>query len=217
LAKLVYEELKAAISDGRLSPGAPLSEEDLASELGVSRTPLREALVQLEGDGLVESIAFKGRFVRPITRQEHLDINQAYEALQTYAVRTAATAIPDEEILRVEAVFEEVAEAIQSGDIEAHFRTDRAIHRLITHYGNNAVIERLVETLMLHMFRYYTHFGPNLGRDHIVKAFEEHSAILEALKKHDGELAERLVREHFRKAAERTKGLFPMDSDTSSC
>jgi len=85
----VYEELKAAIVQLRLAPGSPLREGTLAEQLGVSKTPIREALTRLEQDGLVETTSFKGAVVTGYSRQDLIELYELRELLENAAARAA--------------------------------------------------------------------------------------------------------------------------------
>jgi DNA-binding GntR family transcriptional regulator len=91
----VYEELKSAIVDLRLAPGDPLREATLAEQLGVSKTPIREALTRLEQEGLVETTSFKGAMVTGYSRQDLIEIYELRELLENAAARAAAESMPD--------------------------------------------------------------------------------------------------------------------------
>src|SRR6478672_10391255 len=98
----VYEELKSAIIDLRLAPGEPLREAALADQLGVSKTPIREALTRLEQDGLVETTSFKGAAVTMYSRRDLQEIYELRELLEIAAVRKAATAMDEQGRSRLE-------------------------------------------------------------------------------------------------------------------
>ena len=96
------EIIREAIIDGRLAPGQRLKEEELARELGISRTPVREALVILEGEGLVESVPKRGASVRAYAADDLDDMYQLRALLEGYAARRAATRISAEDVGRLE-------------------------------------------------------------------------------------------------------------------
>ena len=93
----VYEELKGAIVDLRLAPGDPLREASLAERLGVSKTPIREALTRLEQEGLVETTSFKGAVVTRYSRQDLLEIYELRELLENAAARAAAESMSEQD------------------------------------------------------------------------------------------------------------------------
>ncbi len=103
----VYEELKSAIVDLRLAPGEPLREATLADRLGVSKTPIREALTRLEQEGLVETTSFKGAVVTRYSRQDLVEIYELRELLENAAVRAAAQSMTAQDLTRLERIASE--------------------------------------------------------------------------------------------------------------
>jgi DNA-binding GntR family transcriptional regulator len=103
----VYEELKSAIVDLRLAPGEPLREATLADRLGVSKTPIREALTRLEQEGLVETTSFKGAVVTRYSRQDLVEIYELRELLENAAVRAAAQSMTEQDLARLERIASE--------------------------------------------------------------------------------------------------------------
>src|SRR6516225_7163056 len=103
----VYEELKSAIVDLRLAPGDPLREATLAEQLGVSKTPIREALTRLEQEGLVETTSFKGAVVSGYSRQDLIEIYELRELLENAAARAAAESMSEEDRARLDRISRE--------------------------------------------------------------------------------------------------------------
>src|SRR5262249_10464204 len=112
----VYEELKSAIVDLRLAPGDPLREATLAEQLGVSKTPIREALTRLREVGLVETPAFKGAGVSGYSRRDRIDIYERRELLENAAARAAAESMPDADRDRLRRICRESRQLTKGGD-----------------------------------------------------------------------------------------------------
>src|SRR5262244_3771229 len=112
----VYEELKLAIVDLRLAPGEPLREATLAEQLGVSKTPIRQALTMLEQEGLVETMSFKGAVVAGYSKQDLLEIYELRELLENAAARAAAASMSDEDRSRLDRITQESRKLRSSGD-----------------------------------------------------------------------------------------------------
>src|SRR5215469_13013716 len=112
----VYEELKAAIVDLRLAPGEPLREATLAEQLGVSKTPIRQALTMLEQEGLVETTSFKGAVVAGYSRQDLLEIYELRELLENAAARAAAQSMSDKDRARLDRISRESRELRRGSD-----------------------------------------------------------------------------------------------------
>src|SRR5690606_26925418 len=109
LRELAYMEIRSAIVEGRLKPGDPMIETELTEQLGVSRTPLREALALLEHEGLIETIPYKGTFVAGIDRQTFEEILDLRMLLETRAIELAADKIPKEELLALRKRFQNLS------------------------------------------------------------------------------------------------------------
>jgi DNA-binding GntR family transcriptional regulator len=186
LKEQVYRALKAAITSMDIyssSEAAKLDERRLASDLGVSRTPIREALSRLEQEGLVETIPRRGAFVIRKTKAESM------------AVRLATERASDEEIGRLRALFA----TFQGPDgataqIDEYSDTNIKFHQSIMALSKNEVLQALAETLFVHMraIRAQT----ITERDRASRSIIDHMHIIEAIERRDTALAERLVREH---------------------
>src|SRR5499433_4611109 len=112
----VYEELKLAIVNLRLAAGEPLREAALAEQLGVSKTPIRQALTMLEQEGLVETTSFKGAIVAGYSRQDLLEIYELRELLENAAARAAAESMSEEDRMRLERITRESRKLRTSGE-----------------------------------------------------------------------------------------------------
>ena len=191
----LYERVKHDIVAGTLAPGAPLVETLLAERYAVSRTPIREALRQLERDGLVERVGRSMR-VRYFTPEQIYEIYEVRGILEGAAARAAAerhTAF-DADRLR------DLLERLEGGelDVERRMELNRAFHAAIWRAGHNSIlieqIERLYVTSIGHMST--TLADESRWRDSI----DEHRRLLAAIVDGDGEEAERLTLEHLRAA-----------------
>lgn len=192
----VYEELKDAIVDLRLAPGDPLREATLAERLGVSKTPIREALTRLEQDGLVETTSFKGAVVTGYSRQDLLDIYELRELLENAAVRVAAESMSEQDRDRLDRICRE-SRGLQRGD-----DTGR-LSALISEFDTvlfdqvrNHRIRALIENLRAHLTRIGQLTAEIPGR--IAASVDEHEKIVEAIAARDPQLAEQHMREHIR-------------------
>jgi DNA-binding GntR family transcriptional regulator len=191
----VYEELKAAIVELRLAPGNPLREATLAEQLGVSKTPIREALTRLEQEGLVETTSFKGAVVSDYSRQDLTEIYELRELLETAAVRIAAESMDDEARARLERISDE-SQGLKKGNA-AHLAT------LISEFDDvlfdqvhNSRIKALIENLRAHLTR-IGHLTEGIpGR--IEASVDEHKRIVEAIAANDPVAAEKHLRDHIR-------------------
>jgi DNA-binding GntR family transcriptional regulator len=193
----VYEELKGAIVDLRLAPGEPLREATLAERLGVSKTPIREALTRLEQEGLVETTSFKGAVVTRYSRQDLLEIYELRELLENAAVRAAAESMTEPDRARLDRIARE-SRRLQRG------QEDRAgLAALISEFDvvlfdqvRNQRIQALIENLRAHLSRIGQLTAEIPGR--IDASVNEHEKIVEAIAARDPVLAEQYMREHIR-------------------
>ncbi len=196
----VFSEIERAILDGNLKAGDSLIELKLSQELGVSRTPVREALRQLELEGLVKTIPNKGAIVIGVSQKDIEDIYTLRMVLEGLAARWAAQNITDEELERLENVVELQEFYAEKNDVLQVWQLDNKFHEIIFSACNSRI---MTHTLM--GFHHYIQKAREMsfqtsGRPTL--AASEHRKILDALKKHDGDSSEFLTSEHVRQAKE---------------
>jgi DNA-binding GntR family transcriptional regulator len=201
-----YQRIKTLILSDRLSGGDMLDIDWLASGLGISRTPLREALLMLEQEGLIETIPYKGTFVADVSQKDMEEIYQVREVLEPLAVRLATPVIPDEELKKMQALFASVGDEIERGDFERYFQSDTRFHDLITRHCGNAVLQQVLEALTDRIYHVRI-FSRNRPGYHMKQSFQEHCLILGAIMERDAAKAERLMGEHIRNAGKRIADL----------
>jgi len=196
LSVQVYQRIKEMILSGELKPGEKLPQEKIAEQLGVSRMPLHKAFVMLEEEFLVESIPRRGIFIRKPDIQEIIDAFECREGLEGIAARRAASNLTNKEIDHLEFLFKEFQDLTHIDPV-LYQAADTEFHELIIQASGNKVMHRL------------NSIGSVLIRTYpkgIILPFREslndHGRIVEAFRRRDGELAEKLVREHSRKAKE---------------
>jgi GntR family transcriptional regulator, rspAB operon transcriptional repressor len=192
----VYEELKSAIVDLRLAPGEPLREATLAERLGVSKTPIREALTRLEQEGLVETTSFKGAVVTGYSRQDLIEIYELRELLENVAVRTAAQVMSIQDRARLDRIAREsrrLQKGKDTGELAALISEfDVVLFDQITNHR----IQALIENLRAHLSRIGQLTAGIPGR--IDASVEEHEKIVVAIVARDPDMAEQFMREHIR-------------------
>jgi DNA-binding GntR family transcriptional regulator len=201
-----YQRIKALILSGRLDGGDMLDIDWLTSGLGISRTPLREALLMLEQEGLIETIPYKGTFVANVSKKDVEEIYQVREALEALAVRLATPVIPDEELEKMQALFASAGNEIERGDFEHYFQSDTQFHDLIIRHCSNTVLEQVLGILTDRVYRVRV-FSRNRSGYHMKQSFQEHCLILGAIMERDAAKAERLMAEHIRNAGKRIADL----------
>lgn len=198
LRDLVFEALKDAILLQKLHPGERLIELELADELGVSRTPVREAIRRLEQEGLVVMLPRKGAYVAGISLK---DIHEVYEiraALEALALELAAKYITAEELEELKRQVHEEEVMTEANRLNEIIFIDSSFHDLIYQYARNSRLTQFVEILQEQFKRFRSLPLGNSARSNT--ALEEHQQIVEALACHDSTLAARLAREHIANA-----------------
>jgi DNA-binding GntR family transcriptional regulator len=191
----VHRYLRDKIIDGEFSEGKRLVELDIAAELGVSRTPVREALWQLRSMNLIRSIG-TGYEVTNVKR-ELLEILDIRAALEAHAVRRAATAIDNTQISRISEICTEM-EALAFDAVAKRGELNRLFHEELVKASGN---ERLLNMVSDYQ-GYFTVAQPLFDKKFITKTQREHRDILAALKERDGGKAAQLIVEHVLGAAE---------------
>jgi DNA-binding GntR family transcriptional regulator len=207
-SEIAYRAIKDAILTGRLEVEKPLIEEDLAGLLSISRTPVREALAILEHEGLIGPRHGRGLYVRPIEREEFLEIFAANELVEQELVRRAARLATDE-LLPVMAgqVSRETYYAVQ-GDLPACLDARREFMRLLGEAAANAPLAQFLVSSQERIDLYLLGPGKSAGRAMIAAAARQHEAILAALVRRDPDEAARLVIYHTQDLRERFAQLF---------
>ncbi|MFT4003886.1 MAG: GntR family transcriptional regulator [Rhizobium sp.] len=194
--KVVYDILRDEILDLELPPGSPIDEVQLSERFGMSRTPIREALVRLAGEGLIDTLPNRSTMVSQI---DFLNMHNYFDALVLmYRVTTqlAAKNHRPEDLEVVRALQAEFADAVESQDALAMISTNAALHLAIAEAGRNSYFTSLFSRLLNEGRRilrlYYQSYNDRLPRRFV----EEHDEIIAAIAARDTELAERLAREH---------------------
>lgn len=182
-AARVHERLRDDILSLALPPGAALSENDLARGFGVSRTPVREALLRLADENLVEIVPKSGTTVSRIPYAKLGEAIVIRRALEEVAVRKAAERASKSQITGLRAIIERQREAELAGDAEAFHHADEALHAAIAEAAGYPGIWVLVRQVKFHVDRFRRLTLPQTGR--IARVIEEHEAVVEAIARHD--------------------------------
>lgn len=192
----VYEELKAAIVGLRLAPGDPLREAALAEQLGVSKTPIREALTRLEQEGLVETTSFKGAVVTGYSRQDLIEIYELRELLENVAARAAAESISEVDLARLDRICRESRKLKKISDAAGLAALLSEFDDVVFDQVRNSRIRALIENLRAHLTRIGLLTAEIPGR--IEASVDEHEKIVAAITARDPDQAERFMSEHIR-------------------
>jgi len=194
----VYEALKEIIGQMDIySSEAPrrLDERALGEQLGVSRTPVREAMSRLEQEGLVQNIARRGTFIVRKTKEEILDMIDVWAALESMAARLATSRSSDEEIAQLRKLYTTYDSTEETkAHIDEYSETNIEFHQTIIKLGKSPLITQMADQLFFHMRAIRT--STIKERDRLSRSVIDHIRIIEALEERDPYHAEQLVRDH---------------------
>jgi DNA-binding GntR family transcriptional regulator len=205
----VFAKLENDILNGKYLPGESLNESRLAAELNVSRTPVREAIKQLELEGLVAFIPNKGAIIRGLSREDICDIFEIRMKIEGLAAKRAAERITPEQLKELAEVIEFEEFYTKRGNTEQILRMDSRFHEIIFRASGSRLLDRTLTS-----FHHYIRRARSLSlgdRERANTALKEHKAIFRAIKRGDREKAEALMSEHVRKASANVERLDSAD------
>jgi DNA-binding GntR family transcriptional regulator len=189
-----YERLRSAIVGRRLTPGAALAETELAEALGVSRTPVREALTRLQLEGLVSRDRSGRLTVARLSREKVADLFEIRMLLECYAAQLAAERISDDELAALEVLLAEDRAALQAGSIEDLAAINHRFHDVVVRAARNRALVALMRTLS-HRLVGLTPFAVG-DRQSQANFVAQHASLLRLVRDGDGAGAAALVRDH---------------------
>lgn len=194
LRDVVFNTLRQAILTGELKPGERLMEIHLANRLGVSRTPIREAIRKLELEGLVTMIPRKGAEVAQITEKSMNDVLEVRRAMDALCVELACDRITTEELERLKEACDHFELAVKSKDVKKIAQADVALHDIIVQATGNQRLVQLVNNLSEQMYRYRFEYIKDISQHE--KLVEEHRIIYESIVRKDKETACKAAKLH---------------------
>jgi DNA-binding GntR family transcriptional regulator len=194
LADRAYETIRDAILTMSLKPGEALVEARLANALGISKTPIRQALHRLEQTGLVVGLANRGYFVSSLTQRDASEIMEIRAVLEGLAARRACERLSDTELSELESLLDQARRAYESGQAELCAELGHQFHQALLVKADNQRLSLMIGILsdQFHRIRLLSSHIP--GR--LPHSVEEHAQLLDALRSRDVELAETRMREH---------------------
>jgi len=197
----VYEHLKSAILSGRYTPGEKLAEEHLAERLGVSRTPVREALHKLESEGLIKLRMKRGFIASRDSKEEVEDLLELRAVLEGYALRLISEKISEETLDRLNGLIDRAEEALKSNRTDEVFKWNTqfhdSLHELISEKHR---LYPLIVNIRKYVLRYRRDTLSN--PEGVKRTIDGHRKIVLALRLRDPALCEYIMREHIREAKE---------------
>ncbi|RBP39879.1 GntR family transcriptional regulator [Garciella nitratireducens] len=196
LREIVFETLKEAILKGDIEPGTRMMEVQLAEQLGVSRTPVREAIRQLELEGLVVMIPRKGAYVAGLSTKDCMEVLEIRTSLEGLAAQLAAQRAKDHEIKQLFEISKKFSDYAQSKDVQGLIDEDETFHDVIYIASRNDRLIQLISSLREQVQRFRVAYISQFKR--ASDLVEEHQQILDAISKGDGIKARMLSEEHIK-------------------
>ncbi len=194
LREIVYEELKRQIMIGEIPPGTRMMEVELADDMGVSRTPIREAIRKLEKEGLVSIEPRRGAYASEVSIKDMVDVLEVREFLEGMAAGLASKRITEEETEAIKHAVEAYREAVESGATEEIIEEDEIFHKLIVDCSGNKTLIQMInqvqELALRFRYIYYEDFSRYQNMPN------EHQEILDAVLSGDPEVARKVADEH---------------------
>ncbi|MGY3606593.1 MULTISPECIES: GntR family transcriptional regulator [unclassified Bradyrhizobium] len=206
--------LRTLIVRGDLQPGEQLLEADLSEALGISRTPLREALKQLAAEGLVELRLNRSAIVAPFRREELTELFEAVSGIERCAAELAATRMVERDVERLEELQERIEWHHDRGELREYFETNQQIHSAIVGFARNAVLKATHDILLARVER--ARFFALSVHGRWDESVRDHQDILAALRDGDADRAGRLLGHHVRRTGEIMATTLGSDADGAS-
>jgi DNA-binding GntR family transcriptional regulator len=194
LRDVVFNTLRQAILRGELEPGERLMEIQLANKLGVSRTPIREAIRKLELEGLVLMIPRRGAVVAEITEKSLRDVLEVRKALEELCVELACDRITEERIVKLKEAAKEFEDSLDSDDVTAIAEADVKFHDIIYFATDNQRLVQLLYNLREQMYRFRVEYLKK--KEAYPTLLEEHDYIIACVEAKDKEKAKEAIRTH---------------------
>ncbi|MBR3624519.1 MAG: GntR family transcriptional regulator [Selenomonadaceae bacterium] len=198
LREVVSEALRKAIREGVLLPGERLMEIQLSEELGVSRTPVREAIRKLDQEGYVVMMPRRGAYVASITIRDINEIFEIRRALESLSSSLAAERISADELETLQRLLVEIGRYIKSKDMEKIVETDIKFHDLLYQASRNARLVGIISNLREQLTRFRTLSMSYPGR--LEETLKEHKAMVDAMAKGDAAAARKAAEKHMERS-----------------
>lgn len=194
LREVVFNTLRDAILKGELDPGEHLMEVQLANRLGVSRTPIREAIRQLETEGLVVMTPRKGAVVAEITQKDLTDVLEVRKTLEELAVELACNKITKDEIQQLRDCDDRFCDALKNNELTVIADIDEQFHDIIYEATGNKRLIQLLNNLRQQMYRYRLEYIKDDNKWDVLK--EEHKKLVRAIEEKDIDTAKAVMGSH---------------------
>ncbi len=200
LREVIFNTIREAIISGELKPGERLMEVQLAEKMGVSRTPVREAIRKLELEGLVEMIPRKGAHVAEVSVKDIMDVLELRSTLDGLATELAAERITDDEIKELKHIYSQFVSYVEKDNLPGIVKKDVEFHDVIYRSSRNDRLITIVSNLREQIQRFRVIYLKGYSNPREIA--NEHSEIIEAISTKNRELAKQVAQEHIRKQQE---------------
>ncbi len=194
IRRKVYDYLREKLLSGEVLPHEHLIEAKIAQEIGTSRTPVREALHNLEIEGLIESIPRVGYVVKPISQQEVEEICEIRRVVEELAAQWAMEKARDRLIKELKENIAIAEEKVSGGDVRAFVELDAHFHEIIARHSGSQRLLELAQTLRRHMLRYRVQ--SIYLAENVLRAIEGHRGILQAVERSDLSEVKQAIQRH---------------------
>src|SRR5262245_8677317 len=218
--EMAYDAIRERILSGEFRPGQALSELALADSFRASRTPVREALMRLEEEGLVEIVPRRGPTVRLLAPQEMFEILQVREALESLAARVAASRISPEQVRQLRTEWEDLRDRLSDDLLETIDQKSREFHSAVTAASEQRIIGQLLASIRGRVEVSRQLYLKPTGKVTLERArlsCKEHLQIIDALSARDADQSELLMREHLKGLTSEILGAARHPGSTGVC
>jgi len=196
LREIVFECIREAILDGRLKPGERIMEIQLAEKLGVSRTPVREAIRKLELEGLLVMEPRKGAYVADVSLNDVVDVLEIRASLEGLAASLAAIRASNEEIELLREKAAQFRECLEKNDIQGMINKDTEFHEVILQAAKNKKLSSIIESLREQVQRFRVSYFTKYNMPTYL--IQEHQNVLDAIENRDPKKADQYAQEHIK-------------------
>ena len=201
LREMAYERLKKRIQRGELKANARLIEQDVAAELRLSRTPVREAISKLEQEGLVDKIPQRGAVVRGITEKEIDEVFGLRMVLESYAASLATERIDEEILQQLDVLLDKQHKTLEQGNVNRYIQLNTQFHDLIYRASRSDKLYQMINNLRDYFYKYRVLILKMGGMPSI--SLQDHKKMVQAMRRRDAHKVEELVKEHVLRGRER--------------
>jgi DNA-binding GntR family transcriptional regulator len=194
LGEQVEEIIREAIIEGTLDPGERLVESQIASQLGLSRTPVRDALQRLERDGLVTTLPSGAAMVTQLSLDDLEDITEVRRVVEPYAAAMATRRMTPEVLTELEGLFSKMRVAAEDGDFRHYVALNDRLHAKVYEASQSPTLVTLIRALNFAL--YFRQIADFFGPPQLSEMLQEHEEIFDAMRRGDEEVVESVFREH---------------------